>query len=208
MPLLTTTAERARERARQRQYRQAAADWVRDIIRTDRTGRWYPFILNSIHIPAATDAMPAGHHDKYRRIAIIRACEHATAGRTTRAQGNPTRQHRDDTVRVVYVPAKNGSVHIHLHGWCRVPAIDTTTSRLSWKDDGRDTDPVDAPASLVAFSTHLCDGLATKNIWWNLGDDSALGSVDYAERLLRHEQREWGQVECQPAYAFVQRDAA
>ena len=53
----------------------------------------------------------------------------------------------------------------------------------------------------------LCARLATKNIWWNVDDDHNLGSVEYAQRELKREQREWGQLEFQPAYLFHERVA-
>lgn len=183
-------------------YRNAAADWVRTIISNDTTGQWYPFILNSIRI--AEDV--ADRADAYRRLAVIRACETATAALTKRAKGNPKRQHPDDAVRVVYLPAvKRGSVH--LHGWCRVPTIDTTVARLVWKENYRFVRTGVAPSPLVRFSTDLCDRLATKNIWWNLDDDHNLGSVEYAQRELTREKRQWGMIELQPAYLFGQRIA-
>lgn len=184
------------------EYRLAAADWVRSIITNDRTGRWYPFILNSIRF--ADDV--ADRADYYRRLAVIRACENATAALTKRAKGNRTRQDPDNAVRVIYLPAvKRGSVH--LHGWCRIPKTDTTTAHLTWKQDYYYTQSGDAPSSLVRFSTDLCARLATKNIWWNIDDDSHLGSVEYAQRVLKREKREWGMLELQPAYLFEERVA-
>ena len=183
-------------------YRVSAADWVRSIITHDQTGRWYPFILNSIQYPDDI----ADRADHFRRLAVIRACETATTHLTTRARSNPKRQHPDDAVRVIYVPAvKRGAVH--LHGWCRIPKTDTTTARVSWKENYYDIRSGDAPSSLVRFSNDLCGRLATKNIWWNLDDDKNLGSVEYAQRELKREQREWGQLEFQPAYLFHERVA-
>ena len=183
-------------------YRVSAADWVRSIITSDQTGRWFPFILNSIQYPDDI----ADRADFFRRLAVIRACETATRHLATRARSNPRRQHPDDAVRVIYVPAvKRGSVH--LHGWCRVPNTDTTTASLVWKEQYYFSRSGDAPSSLVRFSTDLCARLATKNIWWNLDDDHTLGSVEYAQRELKREQREWGQLEFQPAYLFHARVA-
>ena len=184
------------------QYRTAAADWIRSIITTDTTGRWYPFILNSIRFADEV----ADRADYFRRLAVIRACETATTTITTRAQGNPKRQHKTDAVRVIYLPAvKHGSVH--LHGWCRVPHIDTTTARLCWKVQRYGYSGT-APSSLVRFSTDLCARLATTNIWWNLTEDHNLGSLEYAQQILKKEQREWGALELQPAYLFHQRRVA
>jgi hypothetical protein len=199
--ILLTDAQHATE------YRLAAADWVRSLIPNDQYGRWYPFILNSIKVPDEV----ADRADYYRRLAVIRACETATASLTKRAKGNRTRQDPNDAVRVIYVPAvKNGSVH--LHGWCRVPLTDTTTARLHWKERHRISHKQygysgDAPSSLVRFSTDLCARLATKNIWWNLDEDKNLGSVEYAQRELKREKREWGMIELQPAYLFEERVA-
>lgn len=185
------------------QYRIAAADWIRSIITTDQTGRYYPFILNSIRV--ADDITL--HAEKFRRLAVIRACETATTTITTRAKGNPRRQHPDDAVRVIYLPAvKHQSVH--LHGWCRIPNTDTITARLVWKEQYSYTRSGDAPSSLVRFSTDLCARLATTNIWWNLEEDHALGSLEYAQRILKREKREWGQLELQPAYLFNERVVA
>ena len=194
---LLTDAQHAAE------YRIAAADWVRSIITNDRTGRWYPFILNSITVPDEI----ADRADHYRRVAVIRACETATASLTKRAKSNPSRQRNHDAaVRVIYLPAvKRGSVH--LHGWCRIPTTDTTTAHLSWKQDHYYTQSGNAPSSLVRFSNDLCGRLATKNIWWNIDDDSNCGSVTYAQRELKREKREWGMLELQPAYLFTERVA-
>ena len=183
-------------------YRIAAADWVRSLITNDRTGRWYPFILNSIRF---VDEV-ADRADHYRRVAVIRACENTTVFLTKRAKGNPTRQHPDASLRVIYLPAvKRGSVH--LHGWCRIPKTDTTTAHLTWKQDHYYTQSGDAPSSLVRFSNDLCARLATNNIWWNIDDDSHLGSVKYAQQVLKRETREWGMLELQPAYLFEERVA-
>lgn len=183
-------------------YRIAAADWVRSIITHDRTGRWYPFILNSIRFADEV----ADRADHYRRVAVIRACEKATVFLTKRARGNRTRQHPDAAVRVIYLPAvKRGSVH--LHGWCRVPKTDTTTAHLTWRENYDFIKSGDAPSSLVRFSNDLCGRLATKNIWWNLDDDSNLRSVKYAQQVLKREKREWGLLELQPAYLFTERVA-
>ena len=180
-------------------YRVAAGEWVKNIIQTDQTGRWYPFILNSIRI----DAEVAHRADHYRRLAVTRACEHATAALTGRAKGNPSRQHQTDAVRAIYLPAvKNGSVH--LHGWLRVPKSDTVTAHLDWKEVTFPRSGI-APSSLVSFSTNLCQRLATKNIWWYLDSDDALGSLEYAQRMLKREKREWGALELQPAYLFNER---
>jgi hypothetical protein len=179
------------------EYRYAAADWIQTIITNDKTGRWYPFILNSIRYVNEI----ADRADYYRRLAIIRACETATAALTKRAKANPTRYRPNDAVRVIYLPAvKRGSVH--LHGWCRIPKIDTTTAYLTWKENYDFIKRGDAPSSLVRFSRDLCARLATKNIWWNLDDDSSLGSVEYAQRVLKREKRQWGLLELQPAYLF------
>lgn len=194
---LLTDAQHAAE------YRIAAADWVRSIITNDRTGRWYPFILNSIKFADEV----SDRSDYYRRLAVIRSCETATASLTKRAKGNPKRQRPDDAVRVIYLPAvKQGSVH--LHGWCRVPNIDTKTRYLVWREESSYMKSGPAPSSLVRFSNDLCGRLATKNIWWNLGDDSNLGSVDYAQKTLKRESREWGLLELQPAYLFEARVGA
>lgn len=183
-------------------YRIAAADWVRSIITNDQTGRWYPFILNSIRF---VDEV-ADRADYFRRLAVIRACENATVFLTKRAKGNPKRQRPEDAVRVIYLPAvKRGSVH--LHGWCRIPKTDTTTAHLTWKENYDFIKSGDAPSSLVRFSNDLCGRLATKNIWWNLDDDSHLGSITYAQRELKREKREWGLLELQPAYLFTERVA-
>jgi len=183
-------------------YRLAAADWIRSIITDDRTGRWYPFILNSIRFADEV----ADRADYFRRLAVIRACESATTSLTKRAKGNSKRQHPNDAVRVIYLPAvKRGSVH--LHAWCRIPKTDTTLNRLVWKENHLFIRSGDAPSSLVRFSTDLCARLATKNIWWNLDDDRDLGSVTYAERVLKREKREWGAMELQPAYLFGERVA-
>jgi len=180
------------------QYRLSAADWVRRIITTDTTGRWYPFILNSIRFADEVE----DRAEYFRRLAVIRACETATAALTKRAKGNPKRQHKTDAVRVIYLPAvKRGSVH--LHGWCRVPHIDTTTARLYWKEQHYGYSGT-APSSLVRFSNDLCGRLATKNIYWNLADDRNLGSLEYAQQILKKEQREWGMLELQPAYLFTE----
>jgi hypothetical protein len=193
--ILLTDAQHATE------YRLGAAEWVRSIITSDHTGRWYPFILNSIRF--ADDV--ADRADYYRRRAVIRACETATKHLSKRAKGNPKRQHPVDAVRVIYLPAvKHGSVH--LHGWCRIPKTDTNTARLYWKEQQYGCSG-DAPSSLVRFSTDLCARLATKNIWWNLDEDKNLGSVAYAQRVLKREKREWGMVELQPAYLFEERVA-
>ena len=182
-------------------YRAAAVEWVTSIITSDQTGRWYPFILNSIRF---ADEI-ADRADHYRRIAMIRACETATAHLTKRAKSNPKRQHPHDAVRVIYLPAiKHGSVH--LHAWLRVPTSDTTTARVEWKEQQYGCSG-DAPSSLVRFSTDLCARLATKNIWWNLDEDKNLGSVEYAQRVLRREKREWEMIELQPAYLFEERVA-
>ena len=150
-------------------------EWVTSIITSDQTGRWYPFILNSIRF---ADEI-ADRADHYRRVAMIRACENATAFLTKRAKSNPKRQHPHDAVRVIYLPAiKHGSVH--LHAWLRVPTSDTTTARVEWKEQQYGCSG-DAPSSLVRFSTDLCARLATKNIWWNLDEDKNLGSVEYAQ---------------------------
>jgi hypothetical protein len=194
--ILLTDAQHASD------YRIAAADWVRSIITNDQTGRWFPFILNSIRF--ADDI--ADRADHFRRLAVIRACETATKHLTTRARSNPKRQHPDDAVRVIYLPAvKHGSVH--LHGWCRIPKTDMTTARVSWKENYYDIRSGDAPSSLVRFSHDLCGRLATKNIWWNLDEDKNLGSLEYAQRVLKREKREWGMVELQPAYLFEERVA-
>lgn len=194
--ILLTDAQHATD------YRIAAADWVKSIITTDQTGRWYPFILNSIRLAEEV----ADRADHYRRLAVIRACETATAVLTKRAKSNPTRQHPEHALRVIYLPAlKHGTVH--LHGWCRIPNIDTTTDRLAWKEHFYYSRSGDAPSSLVRFSNDLCARLATKNIWWNLDDDSHLGSVEYAQRVLKREKREWGLLELQPAYLFTERVA-
>ncbi len=183
------------------EYRLSAAEWVRSIITNDRTGRWYPFILNSIRYVEEV----ADRADYYRRVAVIRACEKSTASLTKRAKGNPTRQHPDASLRVIYLPAsKRGS--IHLHGWCRIPKIDIDRGRLYWKEQQYGYSG-DAPSSLVRFSNELCARLATKNIWWNIDDDSNCGSVDYAQRELKREKREWGMLELQPAYLFEERIA-
>ena len=182
-------------------YRAAAVEWVTSIITSDQTGRWYPFILNSIRF---ADEI-ADRADYYRRVAMIRACENATAFLTKRAKSNPKRQHPHDAVRVIYLPAiKHGSVH--LHAWLRVPTSDTTTARVEWKEQQYGCSG-DAPSSLVRFSTDLCARLATKNIWWNLDEDKNLGSVEYAQRVLRREKREWEMIELQPAYLFEERVA-
>lgn len=194
--LLRTHAQHASE------YRVGGADWVRSIITNDQTGRWYPFILNSIQYP--DDVVDRADH--FRRLAVIRACETATKHLSKRAKGNPKRQHPDDAVRVIYLPAvKRGSVH--LHGWCRIPKTDTTTAYLVWKEHYDFSRSGDAPSSLVRFSNDLCARLATKNIWWNLDKDHHLGSVEYAQRVLKREQREWEQLELQPAYLFTERVA-
>ena len=182
-------------------YRAAAVEWVTSIITSDQTGRWYPFILNSIR---CADEI-ADRADYYRRVAMIRACETATTHLTKRAKSNPKRQHPHDAVRVIYLPAiKHGSVH--LHAWLRVPTSDTTTARVEWKEQQYGCSG-DAPSSLVRFSTDLCARLATKNIWWNLDEDKNLGSVEYAQRVLRREKREWEMIELQPAYLFEERVA-
>ena len=182
-------------------YRAAAVEWVTSIITSDQTGRWYPFILNSIRF---ADEI-ADRADHYRRVAMIRACETATTHLTKRAKSNPKRQHPHDAVRVIYLPAiKHGSVH--LHAWLRVPTSDTTTARVEWKEQQYGCSG-DAPSSLVRFSTDLCARLATKNIWWNLDEDKNLGSVEYAQRVLRREKREWEMIELQPAYLFEERVA-
>lgn len=194
--IILTNAQHAAE------YRIAAADWVRSIITNDQTGWWYPFILNSIRF---VDEV-ADRADYFRRLAVIRACENATVFLTKRAKGNPKRQRPEDAVRVIYLPAvKRGSVH--LHGWCRVPKTDTTTAHLTWKENYDFIKGGDAPSSLVRFSNDLCGRLATKNIWWNLDDDSHLGSITYAQRELKREKREWGLLELQPAYLFTERVA-
>ena len=182
-------------------YRAAAVEWVTSIITSDPTGRWYPFILNSIRF---ADEI-ADRADHYRRIAVIRACETATTHLTKRAKSNPKRQHPHDAVRVIYLPAiKHGSVH--LHAWLRVPTSDTTSARVEWRDVTC-VRAGEAPSSLVSFSNNLCQRLATKNIWWNLDEDHNLGSVEYAQRVLKREKREWGMVELQPAYLFTERVA-
>ena len=193
--ILLTDAQHATE------YRLGAAEWVRSIITNDQTGRWFPFILNSIRFADELEERA----DYYRRRAVIRACETATKHLTTRAHSNPKSQHPVDAVRVMYLPAvKHGSVH--LHGWCRIPKTDTTTARLYWKEQQYGHSG-DAPSSLVWFSNDLCGRLATKNIWWNLDEDKNLGSLEYAQRVLKREKREWGMVELQPAYLFEERVA-
>ena len=188
--ILLTDAQHASD------YRIAAAEWVKSIITNDTTGRWFPFILNSIRFADELEERA----DYYRRRAVIRASETATKHLTTRAHSNPKRQHHVDAVRVMYLPAvKHGSVH--LHGWCRIPKTDVTTARLSWKEHQYGYSG-DAPSSLVRFSTDLCARLATKNIWWNVDEDKNLGSVEYAQRMLTREKREWGMLELQPAYLF------
>ena len=182
-------------------YRAAAVEWVTSIITSDQTGRWYPFILNSIRF---ADEI-ADRADHYRRVAMIRACETATTHLTKRAKSNPKRPHPHDAVRGIDLPAiKHGSVH--LHAWLRVPTSDTTTARVEWKEQQYGCSG-DAPSSLVRFSTDLCARLATKNIWWNLDEDKNLGSVEYAQRVLRREKREWEMIELQPAYLFEERVA-
>ena len=190
------------EKKHEADYRKAAVEWVRSIITCDRDGRWFPFILNSIKFSNESIAEKANY---FRRLAVIRACEFATATLTTRARRNPKRQDTNSAVRAIYLPAvKHGSVH--LHGWLRVPKHDTVTARLVWKDT---TFPcsADAPSSLVLFSTNICQRLATTNIWWNLDEDFQLGSVEYAQRMLKKEKREWGLLELQPAYLFSEQVA-
>jgi hypothetical protein len=186
-------------------YRIAAGEWVRETIANDPKGRWYPFILNNLRVAGGVSDRAVS----IRRLAVTRACETATTHITTRARSNPRRQHPDEATKAMYLPAVKveedetrlqGRRRVHLHGWFRVPKTDTTTSVLDWKDEQKRKVSI-APSSLVRFSSDLCARLATTNIWWNLNDDP-IGSVEYAERKLQREKREWGQLEQQPAYLF------
>jgi hypothetical protein len=192
-------------RQHEEDYRIAAGGWVRETIAHDQTGRWYPFILNNLWVAGGD----SDREVSIRRLAVTRACETATTHITTRARSNPKRQHPDHATKAMYLPAVKveedetrlrGRRRVHLHGWFRVPKTDTTKSTLIWKDEQKRRVSI-APSSLVRFSSDLCERLGTTNIWWNLIDDP-FGSVDYAERKLQREKREWGQLEQQPAYLF------
>lgn len=180
-----------------RPYTDAMSDWIETLMTSDATGRWYPFILNDIVIPH--EIRVTHQHDLYRRRALVRACEYATAHITQRATANPTRQHPDDAVRCIVLPARVQH-RTHLHGWCRVPHSDGEMLPLSYKQNRYTMRVTRAPRAVVLFSENLCDRLATRNIWWNLNEIG--GSLHYARRVLSREHRDWMSLELQPAYLF------
>ena len=194
----------------QREYANAVCDWLIDIITTDADGDWYAFAVNGESGDGLT--MPTGLP---LRRCVIRASELATSIITRRATSNPRRQAAKHAVGAFYIV---GEVNdgCHLHGFLRVPRLDTTRVPLLCVSTRHERLVPTAPWSLQVFSTALSRSLDTRNIWWKTTKtgrfaevlnerDNGFAAPNYCRRSWKHEKRIWEDCEFQPAYAFSRR---
>lgn len=191
------------------EYVTAATKQFEALVHRDRHATYIPYAINHGRFP---------HHssDPFsdRRRILIRITEAVSAALHPHfSRSNAKRNDQTHAFGVIVLPASVDS-KTHLHGWCRVPLMDTRTRSVCIYQHQQPIQVV-APSSLATFTNAVAQELHTTNIWYahdgtRVQSERATGfrMLDYLERTKPREIRQWDALEYLPTYLFARLECA